>query len=117
MFNLYDGETGHAHGWMSSEYLSAVANADRCIGQVVDAMSEGDVAIVTADHGGHLKTHGTDSDEDMTIPFVLTTNGRPNAGGEIERVVRITDVAPTVTGLMGVEAPEEWAGKGVAQSA
>ena len=25
----------------------------------------------TADHGGHDRTHGTDSPEDMTIPFII----------------------------------------------
>ena len=101
-------ETGHAHGWMSSEYIAAIGNADRCIGQVVDTMLEGGVAIVMADHGGHLKTHGTESDDDMNIPLVISKIGSENLGSIAK--VGIIDVAPTVVQLLGVDAPAAWVG-------
>ena len=34
----------------------------------------------TADHGGHDRTHGTDSPEDMTIPFII--KGKDFKAGE-----------------------------------
>ncbi len=103
-------ETGHAHGWMSDEYLAAISNADRCIGQVIGAMTDGAMAIVTADHGGHLKTHGTESDEDMTIPFIMAPKGKDGECVEIDREVRITDVAPTIATQLGVDTPQAWIG-------
>lgn len=102
-------ETGHAHGWMSPEYLSAISNADACIGRVVDALPEGAVTIVMADHGGHLKTHGTESDEDMTIPVVITRKGETD-GATIDRDVHITDIAPTILSLFNLDPPRQWIG-------
>ena len=102
-------ETGHAHGWMTEPYLSAIANADRCIGRVLEAAPEGTVAIVMADHGGHEKTHGTEFDDDMTIPFVISRLG-DESPSQIDREVHITDIAPTVTTLLGVNSPQAWTG-------
>ena len=50
---------GHSQGWMSSAYLDAVAGADRAVGRVLAALPAGTTVIVTADHGGHDWTHGT----------------------------------------------------------
>ena len=51
----------------------------------------------TADHGGHDRTHGTDSPEDMTIPFII--NGKDFKAGEKLENVSIKDIAPTVAKL------------------
>lgn len=65
--------------------------------------------IVTADHGGHDRTHGTELDEDMTIPvIVLSKNEKVNL--DLENV-SIKDIAPTVVNLLGVSPDEEWEGK------
>lgn len=119
---VYLGATdiaGHAWGWMSAPYLAAISHADRCIGEVLDvlrmdAFQAGKLpddltVIVTSDHGGHDQTHGTDRPEDMTIPVILSGPGIP-AGISIQRPVQITDLAPTITRLLGVPAPGEWIG-------
>jgi predicted AlkP superfamily pyrophosphatase or phosphodiesterase len=105
-------ETGHAHGWMTDEYLNAISNADRCIGTVLEAMREESVAVVIADHGGHEKTHGTPSDEDMTIPVVISRQGQ-EARRTLDQDVQITDIAPTIVSLLSVEAPAAWIGSKV----
>lgn len=65
--------------------------------------------IVTADHGGHDRTHGTELNEDMTIPvIVLSKNEKVNL--DLENV-SIKDIAPTVVNLLGVSPDEEWEGK------
>ena len=51
----------------------------------------------TADHGGHDRTHGTDSPEDMTIPFII--KGKDFKAGEKLENVSIKDIAPTVAKL------------------
>jgi len=71
---VYFGHTdavGHDHTWMSDEYLAAIGRADVQVGRVVDALSNGATVIVTADHGGHDRTHGTTMDEDMLVPIVI----------------------------------------------
>jgi predicted AlkP superfamily pyrophosphatase or phosphodiesterase len=102
-------EVGHNHGWMSGPYLNAIANADRCIERVCAALRDEALVIVTSDHGGHAKTHGTPCEEDMTTPVLLKGPGIP-AGQVIDRPVRITDIAPTVVHYLGVEPPKEWIG-------
>lgn len=109
----YVDECGHQHGWMSPEYLEAVAHADRCIGQVLEATPSYDVLVVS-DHGGHGRSHGTEMDEDMTIPFVLAGDGV--TVGEIGSTVRVFDVAPTVAARLGLPPAREWDGNAIATS-
>lgn len=100
---------GHGYSWMSDNYLQAINHADQCIQHVLDALPEDCTVIVTSDHGGHEQTHGTDSDEDMTTPFII--NGPTIAPGQtIQQPVQITDIAPTITHLFGINAPKDWIG-------
>jgi predicted AlkP superfamily pyrophosphatase or phosphodiesterase len=101
---------GHREGWMSGPYLSAVTNADRCIGEILKVLPEETVVILTADHGGKDRSHGSDSPEEVTIPFVIKGPGIPK-GYRINQTVRITDIAPTIASFLGVEMPAEWIGK------
>ena len=65
--------------------------------------------IVTADHGGHDRTHGTELPEDMIIPMMVLSKAE-NAQLDFTNA-SIKDVAPTVTALLGVSPDEEWEGK------
>jgi predicted AlkP superfamily pyrophosphatase or phosphodiesterase len=108
---LYLGYTdwaGHAYGWMSPEYLYAMRNSWRNIEMVLSSLSEEYTVIITADHGGHGRTHGTEMPEDMTIPLFMLGNG-------IEKGLDLTgatilDVAPTVAKLLEVAPDAEWEG-------
>lgn len=53
-------EKGHRFGWMSKEYLDSVYNAVDCIQTVCEYLGDAYDIIVTADHGGHDRVHGTD---------------------------------------------------------
>ena len=101
---------GHRDGWMSEPYLRAIANADRCIGKILKVLPEEVVVILTADHGGKDRSHGADSPEETTIPFIINGPGIPK-GYRINRTVRITDIAPTIASFLGIEAPTGWIGK------
>lgn len=109
--------TGHASGWMSEPYLEAISNADASVGIVLEAARqagtmEQTAVIVTADHGGHGQTHGTDMPEDMTIPWVCVGPGVPR-GKAIEAPVSIMDNPPTIAALLGLEPGEHWEGSPV----
>ncbi len=111
---LYFGHpdtTGHACGWMSPEYKTAVHDVWTNIQRVVGALPEEYAVIVTADHGGHDRIHGLEVDEDMTIPFVLHAADIP--AGELGREVSIIDIAPTIAQLLGVSPCEDWDGKSI----
>lgn len=109
---LYLGETdevGHKYGWMSEEYLAAVRHAFDSIERVRKAMPEGSVLMVTADHGGHDRIHGTDMKEDTTIPFLAYGPGY--AAGTVFDQVDIKDIAPTIVKHLGVPSDGDWEGK------
>ncbi|MFO7697437.1 MAG: alkaline phosphatase family protein [Anaerolineae bacterium] len=111
----YPDECAHRHGWMSPEYLEAISNADACLGQVVAALGAGSTVILTSDHGGHERSHGTDLAEDMTIPLVIAPADEVvmASAGEIAGAVSVMDVAPTIARLLGMPVPEEWEGNAV----
>jgi predicted AlkP superfamily pyrophosphatase or phosphodiesterase len=109
----YTDECGHRNDWMSRPYLDAIANADRCLGHVLDAIEAGGreaVVLVLSDHGGHGRSHGTDGPEDMTIPWALSGPGI-RSGHTLDTPVRIYDTCPTLAALLGVPPAREWEGR------
>lgn len=106
----YTDIAGHDHGWMSEPYIAAISNADRCIAKLLDVMGDSTLVIVTADHGGHDRTHGTESPEDMLIPLVLSGRGVPT-GSSLPAPVSILDIAPSICGWLKIDSPREWSGK------
>jgi len=105
----YSDMAGHQHGWMSDEYHEALRNSWENIDKVVSVLPDDYVFIITADHGGHDRIHGTDMPEDMTIPIIIMGKGIEK-GKEIKNA-NIKDIAPTITKLLGIEPDEEWEGK------
>lgn len=104
-----DTKGGHDNGWMSEEYLRYVSIAVDNIKKVIETVGDEYTVVVVADHGGHLRGHGDDSDEDMTIPVLIYGEDIP-CGKELSDV-SILDIAPTVTSLMGLSAYEKWEGR------
>lgn len=111
----YTDMAGHRHGWMSEEYMQAIENSLDCIDRLMTELSDDYTFIITADHGGHDRTHGTDLPEDMLIPVIIAGSavGTKIVCGEIKKEVSILDLAPTVTALLGKEADAEWEGKSI----
>ena len=107
---------GHEKGWMSRPYLQALESVDLAIGTIVKGFHElglykRTAFIITSDHGGHDKTHGTTSQEDMTIPWIAAGPGIKN-GCEIKNAVSIMDTAATVMRVLGVtEYYVEWSSR------
>ena len=104
-------EVGHKHGWMTPEYLDSVAHASDCIRKVKEAAGDEYHIIVTADHGGHDRSHGSDMPEDMTIPIIFW--GKSFESGKKLDNVNIKDIAPTVADVMGINKPRDWEGKSI----
>ena len=100
---------GHDDGWMTEEYLHSVRECWKQIAEMIEAAGEEYTVIVTADHGGHDRTHGTEMAEDMTVPVFLC--GPDFAEGKELESYHITDLAPTIVKLLGADRPREWEGK------
>lgn len=108
-----DEKGGHDHGWMTDAYLGRISIAVDNIRRVIEACGDEYTVIVTADHGGHDRMHGTDAPEDTTIPMFYI--GKDFEAGKRFSGGSILDIAPTVAKLMGVAPAAEWEGMPVIQ--
>ncbi|MBR3932735.1 MAG: alkaline phosphatase family protein [Clostridia bacterium] len=104
-----DEKGGHDNGWMSEGYLKVIYDAINNVKKVIEDTKSEYTVIITADHGGHDRSHGTDMKEDMTIPMVfygpMFTPGKELSG------VSILDLAPTIADIIGAQKSPEWEGK------
>ncbi|MQA89612.1 MAG: sulfatase-like hydrolase/transferase [Gemmatimonas sp.] len=105
---------GHLIGWMSPVYGWAVDMADAAVARVLAAADEafgpgGYTVIVTSDHGGHGRTHGTTEEADMTIPWIAWGKG-VRSGVELPATIHTTDTAATALWLLGLATPPDLAG-------
>lgn len=108
-------EKGHKHGWGSKEQLSAFEKIDMAVGMLIAGLSKVPrdyVIIITADHGGHEKSHGTTSPEDMTIPWIAW-GSKVKKNHTLQGSISTMDTAATALYLLGVETPKDWQGKAV----
>jgi predicted AlkP superfamily pyrophosphatase or phosphodiesterase len=113
-------ECGHKHGWMSAPYLEAISHADSCLESVLEALGQKGVGeetttLVLSDHGGHERTHGTDREEDIRIPWVLHGPG-VRKGYAIQEPVRIYDTCVTLAHLLGLNPSPEWEGRVITEA-
>ena len=105
---------GHSFGWMGWMYGMAVRNADAAIADVLKVADERFgrgryTVLLTADHGGHGKRHGSADPRDTTIPWIVWGAGvQP---GEPLSGIRTMDTAATVLWLLGVDAPSTLTGR------
>ena len=108
---------GHRAGWMTPEYGRAVLTADAAINQLLNLAQRTYGAgkfslIVTADHGGHGKGHGSKDPRDVTIPWIAWGQGvRP--GIIDQQPVHTMDTAATVLWLLGLTEQSDWVGEAV----
>ena len=108
---------GHEFGWGSSEQIKAFGDEDDALKVVMDAIKKAGIektslVILTADHGGHAKTHGTASDEDTLIPWIAWGVG-VKKNFSITAPVMTYDSAATALWALGIPLPAEFDGKPV----
>jgi predicted AlkP superfamily pyrophosphatase or phosphodiesterase len=107
---------GHASGWMSEAYGRAVTDSDVGVRRLLAAAdtafgADGYTFIVTADHGGHGRDHGSDHPQDVTIPWIAWGHGVK--AGELAPGIRTMDTASTILWLLGLDEPTDWFGSPV----
>jgi predicted AlkP superfamily pyrophosphatase or phosphodiesterase len=109
---------GHNYGWHSAEQKRAFAESDAAMGVVLGAIEQAglkdkSVILISADHGGHDKTHGLNTPEDMNIPWIAWGRG-VKKGRTITAPVTTYDTAATALWLLGVPPDAEADGRPVA---
>ncbi|HMC53598.1 MAG TPA: alkaline phosphatase family protein [Gemmatimonadaceae bacterium] len=105
---------GHNFGWMGRMYGNAVREADRGVARVLREADQRFGAgnytlIVTADHGGHKRSHGTTEATDMTIPWIVWGAG-VQKGGQLTGI-KTMDTAATILWMLGLDVPGNWVGR------
>ena len=106
-----DEKGGHDSGWMTEEYLRRVRIATENAERIINLFGEEYSVIITADHGGHDRMHGTTSAEDMTVPMFYF--GKDFEAGKKLDGGSTLDLAPTVAKLLGFSPEKEWEGKSI----
>ncbi len=107
----YPDAAGHGYGWMSDEYMKAIEQSFKEAERAIACLPEDYTVIITADHGGHGRHHGTELPEDMIIPVFFKGPGfKP---GEELHGLNIKDLAPTIAKILECEPDEEWEGTSV----
>lgn len=104
---------GHDRGWMTASYMRAIAAVDRCVGvllQSIQRRTDRDrvLLMISADHGGHGRTHGSTREEDLRIPWIVW-GSRVEPGDFSERVSTM-DTAATALAALGLVPPSDWTG-------
>jgi predicted AlkP superfamily pyrophosphatase or phosphodiesterase len=110
-------DTGHRYGWGSPQQRKAFGDLDAALAEVLRGIEAAgilvdSVVIVTADHGGHDKTHGSRRAADMNIPWIVWGKD-VKPGYEITSSVTTYDTAATALWLLDVPRPEAFDGKPV----
>ncbi|WP_392566056.1 2,3-bisphosphoglycerate-independent phosphoglycerate mutase [Utexia brackfieldae] len=93
--------------------VKAVEALDNCIGQVVDAVKAADAQLlITADHGNAEKMRDEETGQAHTahtnLPVPLIYVGKPAVAVEGGK---LSDLAPTMLTLIGMDIPAEMTGK------
>ena len=104
---------GHAYGWLSPQQMDVIRRADEALGMLLAELEARNLRgetliIVTSDHGGIGHSHGGDSREEMTIPWIAAGAGiRPVT---LTTRVQTIDSAATAAFALGLPLPAEWDG-------
>jgi predicted AlkP superfamily pyrophosphatase or phosphodiesterase len=107
--------SGHKYGWMEEGYINQIKYVDNLIGDVLSVIDDETTVIIHSDHGGHDRTHGTDSPEDMNIPYMITgPNIKKNH--ELQSEVTLLDTTPTIAHILGISPNLEWEGNIISEA-
>lgn len=96
--------------------IKAVEVVDECVGRVVEkALSENYVILLMADHGNAevmIYPNGEPNPSHGENPVQLTLISNDEDLTQVElKDGGMSDIAPTILGIMGIEKPEEMTGK------
>jgi predicted AlkP superfamily pyrophosphatase or phosphodiesterase len=64
---------GPQYGWLSAEYLEELSYIDEYLTPIIRSVKEQKnyLIIITSDHAGHDKIHGSQHPDDFRLPFII----------------------------------------------
>jgi phosphopentomutase len=101
--NLVDFDAKFGHRNNPQGYADALVDFDRRLPEIVDTLTEGDILIITADHGNDPTTPSTDHSREY-VP-ILITGKEINPGVNIGVRQTFADLAATIADIFGVGLP------------
>lgn len=103
-------------------YWGMVKRLDEAFGRLMDALISLDLAdntivLFTSDHGSHFRTRNGEykrscHDASIRVPTVLTGPGF-NGGGQVQQLVSLVDLPPTLLDAAGIPVPETMQGRSI----
>jgi len=108
-------EVGHSAGWMSPKQLKAIADSDKCLGVLYEALEKAELLddtliIVSADHGGHNKVHSGAKLIDREIPWIACGPG-VREDHVLANDISTVDTAATALYALGIPIPASLIGR------
>ncbi|MFD2670934.1 sulfatase-like hydrolase/transferase [Marinicrinis sediminis] len=110
------GGTSHQH---LGGYYGMVKRLDEALGRIRDALkslqlSENTILLFTSDHGCHFKTRNTEykrscHESSIRIPAAICGSVF-NRGGQVNELVSLIDLPPTLLDAAGIPVPEQMQG-------
>ena len=111
---------GHRYGWMSNEYLTAISNADRALGFLLDTLADNGIMnnynfLLFSDHGGINTQHMDPVPEVQRIPWIAA-GPDIKQGIVLDKKISVLDIAPTVASLLHILPHWSWEGRTVSEA-
>ena len=113
-FNEPD-HTGHSGHWGSPDYYKKLAELDNLVSIIEQGVKDAGIYdstifVFSADHGGNYWGHGRNIKKHRKIPIIFYGPGI-KSGFTIPSPLSISDIAPTMASILGLEIPPQWKGR------
>jgi arylsulfatase A-like enzyme len=103
-------------------YFGMVKRLDEALGRLLDALKslslgENTILLFTSDHGNHFKTRNAEykrscHEASIRVPTMLTGPGF-NGGGQINELVSLIDLPPTLLDAADIPVPAQMEGRSI----
>ena len=103
--NLVDFDAVYGHRNNPQGYANALAEFDQRLPEIMAALAEDDVLVLTADHGNDPTTAGTDHSREY-VP-ILITGAQVREGVNIGVRESFADLAATIADVLDVQPPPQ----------
>jgi arylsulfatase A-like enzyme len=119
-------ETGEPYDYddareVLADYYANVTALDDQVGRLMDALAtrglaEDTIVVFTSDHGDNLWAHGYNQKglpykESINVPFLIRWPDEIPSDAVNDTLISTVDIAPTLAGLAGLDAPDEMEGE------
>ncbi|NLY81416.1 MAG: phosphopentomutase [Clostridiales bacterium] len=102
--NLVDFDAKYGHRRDPEGYGKAIEEFDKRLPQIIEAMGDNDVLMLTADHGNDPTARGTDHTREY-VPIVVYSK-KMKESVNLGTRKSFADIGATVSDLLGIKLPE-----------